>query len=305
MRQFHGASPARRTHPGIAVAAIRGIPRPDPQALPMATSAPGAMIGSAIMSRRTIMVGFDGSRRALDALQFAERLCAQTGWRLVLAGVYPYRSLSGRLGSGDRAAATLDAARARVRGGCETQMAPAPSVSAGLRAIADSMHADLIVLGSRHRGRLGEALAGRTARALLRDGTHAVAIVPAGHRAGPVGHVGVLAEDSEAGREAWSTAASLARGAGASVTVHGGSVPSWAADVVTAPEIADELARGELDVLIVPPWPHGLLGRLRRGVARGSSVRGDCPVLVAARPRPAPPGQHPVRHAEADRLAAR
>jgi nucleotide-binding universal stress UspA family protein len=234
------------------------------------------------MTRRTIMVGFDGSRRALDALHFAECLCTQTGWRLVLAAVYPYRSLTGRLGSGDRAAATLAAARSRVRGGCETQMAPAPSVPAGLRAIADSVHADLIVLGSRHRGRLGEALAGRTARALLRDGSRAIAIVPAGRRAAPVRHVGVLVEDSEAGREAWATAAALAHDAGAAVTVHGGTVR--ADDVVTAPEMADELARGELDVLIVPPWPHGLLGRLRRGVARGAPVRGGCPVLVAARP---------------------
>jgi nucleotide-binding universal stress UspA family protein len=282
MRHALGGPSARGAHPGFAVAAVRGIPRCDPQALPMARRAPRAMIGGA-MSRRTIMVGFDGSRRALDALHFAEALCAQTGWRLVLAGVYPYRSLTGRLGSGDRAAATLAAARSRVRGGCETQMAPAPSVSAGLRAIADSVHADLIVLGSRHRGRLGEALAGRTARALLRDGSHAVAIVPAGHRAVPVRHIAVLSEDSDAGREAWATAAALAGDAGAFVTVHGGSIPPGAGEVVSAPEVADELAKGELDVLIVPAWPHGLLGRLRRGVARGASARNGCPVLVAAR----------------------
>jgi nucleotide-binding universal stress UspA family protein len=269
----------------------------------MARRRPVAMIGSVIMSRRTIIVGFDGSQRALDALGFAEALCAQTGWRLVLAGVYPYRSLTGRLGSGDRAAATLEAARSRISRS-ETQMAPAPSVSAGLRAIADSVHADLIVLGSRHHGRLGEALAGRTARALLRDGTHAVAIVPRGHRAAPVHHVGVLGEDSDAGREAWAVAATLARDAGASVTVHGGDVPPWAGDVVTATEIADEVARGELDALIVPPWPHGLLGRLRRGVARGASVRGGCPVLVAARPRLARAGGQ-AAHAQAGRLAAR
>jgi nucleotide-binding universal stress UspA family protein len=244
----------------------------------MARRAPRVMIDGA-MSRRTIMVGFDGSRRALDALHFAECLCAQTGWQLVLAGVYPYRSLTGRLGSGDRAAATLAAARSRVRGRCETQMAPAPSVPAGLRAIADSVHADLIVLGSRHRGRLGEALAGRTARALLRDGSHAVAIVPAGHRVGPVRHIAVLSEDTEA----WATAAALAGDAGAYVTVHGGSAPAGAGEVVSAPEIADELARGELDMLVVPAWPHGLLGRLRRGVARGASARNGCPVLVAPR----------------------
>jgi nucleotide-binding universal stress UspA family protein len=245
------------------------------------------------------MVGFDGSQRALDALHFAESLCAQTGWRLVLAGVYPYRSLTGRLDSGDRVAATLDAARARVRGGCERQMAPAPSVSAGLRAIADSVHADLIVLGSRHRGRLGEALAGRTARALLRDGSRSVAIVPAGHRAAPVRHIGVLGEDSDAGREAWSTAAALARDADAFLTVHGGSVPA-AVDVVSAPEIADELARGELDVLVVPPWPHGLLGRLRRGPARTSIAPGGCPVVVAGRSQ-----RRPVPHDSPDRVAAR
>jgi nucleotide-binding universal stress UspA family protein len=279
-----------RPHPARLSRAYVDGRRRDPwnSRLPSARSADGAPESGrddrlAIMSRRTIMVGFDGSGRAFDALHFAESLCAQTGWRLVLAAVYPYRSLTRRLGSGDRAAARLDAARARVRGGCETQMAPAPSVSAGLRALADSVHADVIVLGSRHRGRLGEALAGRTVRALLRDGSRAIAIVPAGHRAGPVRHVGVLAEDSEAGREAWATAAALAHDSGAAITVHGGTVPPTAGEVVTAPEMADELARGELDVLIVPPWPHGLLGRLRRGVARGGPVPGGCPVLVAAR----------------------
>ncbi len=258
------------------------------------------------MSERTVMVGFDGSQRARGALRFAERLCVQAGWRLVLAGIYPYRPLTGTLGSGDRAAAELKAARARIPGGCETHIAPGWTVSDGLRAIADTVHADMIVLGSRHRGRLGEALAGRTARALVRDGSHAVVLVPGGHSARSICHVGVLGEDSDAGREAWATAAVLARDAGASLTLHGGRTPPDASagdDVVSAPEIADELARGELDVLVVPAWPHGLLGRLRRGVAPAPTGRGGCPVLVAARPQPA--GEGPVRRDGPVRVAAR
>ncbi|HET8755316.1 MAG TPA: universal stress protein [Solirubrobacteraceae bacterium] len=248
----------------------------------------------------TVLVGLDGSRRAHEALCFAERLCAQTGWRLVLVGIYPFRPLTGRIGSGDRAAAVLEAARAQIPGGCETHIAPALSAADGLRAVADMVHADLIVIGSRHRGRLGEALAGRTARALVRDGSYAIAIVPAGHRTRAIRNIGMLAEDTEAGRPARAMAAALARDGGASMTVHGGRVPpspSAATDIAAASEIADELALGELDVLIVPSWPHGLLGRLRRSIAAASSrSSAGSPVLVAARANPATVGHEGTDH---------
>jgi hypothetical protein len=137
-----------------------------------ADAAPHAGSEHRPVSRRTIMVGFDGSRRARRA------------------------------------------ARSRVRGGCETQMAPAPS-------------------------------------ALLRDGSCAIAIVPAGHRA--------------------------------------------------APGPAHRRARGGLRrVLVVPPWPQGLLGRLRRGTARTSIAPGGCPVIVAGRSQ-----RRPVPHDSPDRVAAR
>jgi nucleotide-binding universal stress UspA family protein len=261
------------------------------------------------MSRRTVVVGFDGSDRALDALRFADRLCTQSGWRLVLAGVYPYRPLRQRFGSGDRAAAELNAARRRITGACETQIAPGGTVSDGLQAIANSVRADLIVLGSRHRGRLGEALPGRTARALIRGGSRGIVIVPAGHHVREIRHVGVLGEDSDTGREASAIAAVLASDVGASLTVHGGHVPpqaSGSTEVATSTEIADELARGQFDVLVVPSWPHGLLGRLRRAAGwRATERSAGCPVLVAARPRREPTLRPPSRPAEAGGVARR
>ena len=61
------------------------------------------------------------------------------------------------------------------------------------------------------------------------------------------------------------------------------------------------LARGELDVVVVPPWRHGMRGRLRRGMARGSTGRsGGCPVLVAIRPP-----RRPVPHDDPERVGVR
>jgi hypothetical protein len=61
------------------------------------------------------------------------------------------------------------------------------------------------------------------------------------------------------------------------------------------------LPRGELDVLVIPPWPHGPLDRLRRGMARGATGRsGGCPVLVAPRPL-----RRPVPHDNPERVGVR
>ena len=51
---------------------------------------------------------------------------------------------------------------------CDERIVPAGSFPAGLNAATVSESADLIVLGSRHRGHLGEALPGRVGHGLLR-----------------------------------------------------------------------------------------------------------------------------------------
>jgi nucleotide-binding universal stress UspA family protein len=230
---------------------------------------------------RTIVAGVDGSTRGSEALMFAVRLAHATGARLVAACVYPYRPPWGRLGSGDRArevtqAATRAAARAHVR--CEPRILPAPTPAAGLTEIARAEYPDLVVIGSRHRGRLGEALPGKVGHALLRAPEWPVAFVAAGEPVRPLRHVAVLPGDGDDGPRAVELGTRLAAETHADLRVYRETA-----------QAADELAAGRLDVLVVPDWPHGLMGRLRRGGLEARNPIGRCVLVVAPPVRLAEP----------------
>jgi nucleotide-binding universal stress UspA family protein len=227
----------------------------------------------------TILVGIDGSERADEALAFARGLCDAVGGRLVLGAVYAYRSFGGRLESGDAARALVTSRqRAGGRGG-SARIAPGRTPAEGLLAIAEAERANVIVLGSRHRGRLGEALPGAVTRDLLQDGRFAIAVVPGAHRPSTLEHVGVVGDATEAGRAAMLVAGLVASDSGAALHVQGldssrrAAAPEWRA--------AEDLARGALDLLVVAARPHNLLGRLRRvrpNTDGASPV--TCPLMV-------------------------
>jgi hypothetical protein len=100
---------------------------------------------------------------------------------------------------------------------CDVRIVPAGSVAAGLNAATVSESADLIVLGSRHRGHLGEALPGRVGHGLLRDPSRPVALVAVGEPARPLRHIGVLGGDEQIGPRA----VQLAARSGARLRVYG------------------------------------------------------------------------------------
>lgn len=128
----------------------------------------------------TIIVGVDGTRRADAAVEFAVRVAGRTGARLVVASVYLFRALGGQMASGERARALAEGAARRCGGiPCQARVVPALTAADGLRQLADDERADLVVLGSRHRGWLGEALAGGVGRRLVRAASCPVALVRA------------------------------------------------------------------------------------------------------------------------------
>jgi nucleotide-binding universal stress UspA family protein len=129
----------------------------------------------------TIVVGFDGSLRAEDALTLSEVLAVRGGARLVVVCVYLCRPLVS-LESGEQAQTTAARAGALLGRRCrwESRAVPALSVEDGLLAAAAAERAVAIVVGSsrRRRGRRtrGERLVRRTADC-------AVTIAPLGLRA--------------------------------------------------------------------------------------------------------------------------
>ena len=129
----------------------------------------------------TIVVGFDGTPRAEDALALGELLAVRGGARLVVVCVYVCRPLVS-IESGEQARTRAARAGALLRRRCrwESRAVPARSVEEGLLAVADAERAVAIVVGSsrRRRGRrtVGERLVRRTADC-------AVTIAPLGFRA--------------------------------------------------------------------------------------------------------------------------
>ena len=169
-------------------AAGRGSRSPEPPAheLLAATSNQRAAL--------SVIVAFDGSPAGNDALALSALLARSPGARLLVACAFPFESLAGipfepraaRIANGDHrifvrqdADAVLAEARAALPEdldvtfralGCE-------SVPHGMRQLAISETADMLVVGLTRRGRLGRLLHRSLALDLLRDPPCAVTVV--------------------------------------------------------------------------------------------------------------------------------
>jgi nucleotide-binding universal stress UspA family protein len=192
------------------------------------TAAPGGPAGG--FAR--IVVAYDGSDRAEDALALALRLCAPESAVLTLASV----RVRARPWSHGHAGDPLPGPDA-VTDGTETMLADARhlvppgirvrvrelvsgSPSRAITELAAAEEADLVVVGSSSHARDGTVATERTAGRLLHGAPCAVAIPPAGARdRGPFRHVGVAFDGSPESHAAVAAAYALAARDGAAVTV--------------------------------------------------------------------------------------
>jgi nucleotide-binding universal stress UspA family protein len=141
---------------------------------------------------RRVIVAFDGSERAMDALVLAETLAAADG-ELLVCCIHHYQALSARIDPTepaiDRQAArrAVEQAAGLLRGDLKmTAMSlPGASAAGALQGSAQREHADLIVLGSSHRGTLGRVLLGSVTQETLHDAPCPVAIAPVGFHTEP------------------------------------------------------------------------------------------------------------------------
>jgi nucleotide-binding universal stress UspA family protein len=244
---------------------------------------------------RLILVGYDGEKGGRDALALAAGLAATEGAQLVLCVALELDPLATPAHAYERAMAE---AEERLTAAAREQLGERPfrmRVTGGVAApralheVAEDERADVIVLGSTHRGGLGRVLPGTVGERLLHGAPCAVLIAPsgfAGRERLEIRRIGVGFDGKTEAGHARQVATALAQELGAeleTITVkgNGGAEPADPGDA------ADELVErsGELDMLVVGsrgygPVRHALLGSVTRKLMQAAS----CPVLVVPRP---------------------
>jgi nucleotide-binding universal stress UspA family protein len=177
------------------------------------------------MLNKTI-VGVDGSQGGEDAIALARALAPDA--ELVLACAYGFDETTSRfavVGYGDalRAGAADDVRRAREAAGvpgARIELLASSSPAHALHRLAESEHADLLVVGSSRHGRLGRALLGDVARAALHGAPCPVAVAPRGYVAAAIHDIGVGFDGSAEAGEALRFAAGIAASLGTALRVR-------------------------------------------------------------------------------------
>jgi nucleotide-binding universal stress UspA family protein len=111
--------------------------------------------------------------------------------------------------------------------GASAEAGPGESPSQGLQWLAEELEPDIVVVGSSHRGRVGQVLAGNVALRLLNGLDRPLAVAPAGYAetTGKVESIGVGFTATPESRAAVRTAGELAQAANAKVRVIGVGEP--------------------------------------------------------------------------------
>jgi nucleotide-binding universal stress UspA family protein len=183
-----------------------------------------------------VIVGVDSSATGRDAVKLALAL-ADDGARIALAHVHGAVPTPGRAPSAateahehERAMALLEAEREETGVAAELIAFRASSVGRGLHTLAETEHADLLVVGSHGRGLAGRVLVGDDTGASLNGATCAVAVAPRGYvaRSGGFLRVGVGYDFSPESRSALALARRLAERDGAKLSaLYVVSLPAW------------------------------------------------------------------------------
>jgi nucleotide-binding universal stress UspA family protein len=193
---------------------------------------------------RTIVIGYETRERGGEAVALGEVLRDPGKGTLLLAAAYtpapvpaygfePYEAIVDLHDQTERA---LGEARDALPAAARTRIRAVPAASAprALTELAEAEHADLVVVGSSHRGALGRVVAGTTAERLLHGATCAVAVAPRGYRGGDVRHLGVAYDGSPEANAALHAAEVLALELTADLSVYCVVEPARAIDSMIA-----------------------------------------------------------------------
>jgi nucleotide-binding universal stress UspA family protein len=288
-----------------------------------------------------VLVGFDDSAGGWDALALVRTLAAFTECEALLVDVLPgpepapvpYRILPAERLRED-AGAPLETARTSLRGvEVETRTVVGGSPARALHDLAEMESAELVVVGSPHRGPLGRTFVGSVAEGLLHGSPAPVAIAPRGYRGNPHGAPRVIAvayDGSAEAKRALVHAQTLAATAGAAIRILSVAEPAAVVpgvagytpplglnpgDLIPAalasvdPELEAEgrelagapaaaLAKAcedGVDLLVTGSRGYGPLGRVFVGSASASLIcHSPCPVIVVPRAKRGSRGEQEV-----------
>ena len=271
----------------------------------------------------TIIIGYDGSERASDAVALGTRLAKAFDASLILAlvlrdpplgvGQARYQAIIDDVVREERER-TLEPVRERLDlPDVRAQVVAAPSPARGLHALAEREVADLIVVGSSHRGAMGRVLAGSVAERLLHGSPCAVAVAPVGYatRDGAgLAVVGVAYDGGNESRVALTQATALARTVDGSLRLIAVADPAAAHEALDA-AVADLpgdvkaetvdlqgdpitcVGDQEVDLLFCGSRGYGLAGQVLLGSTSAGLVRhAPFPVVVVPRGADRPVFEH-------------
>ncbi len=177
-----------------------------------------------------VIVAFDGGERARDALVLGATLTARDG-ELIVCCVHRFKALSARV---DPSAPALDHEQAERCVAEASQLLDGalritPLLLAGvgaamvLQRAAEEQHADLLVLGSSHRGAVGRVLVGSVTEETLHGAPCPVAVAPVGFHRSPkpsrIASIAVAYDDDVQAAGALRVAGKLAAETGARLQV--------------------------------------------------------------------------------------
>jgi nucleotide-binding universal stress UspA family protein len=215
----------------------------------------------------TIIVGVDGREGGRDALALADGLARTFGGELIAVHVYPYDCFVTPGANADFDAAMHDAAEETLRNELERAAVTAGPIAVAddspgraLQRIAAKRSADLIVVGSAHRGRIGRVLAGDVTAGTLHGAPCPVLVAPRGHHAQRVElqTIGVGYDGSLESEAALHLAHELAEAAGAGLrvidvvtpVVPGGPFPAYRPDWTEHARVRREAAEQRLAAVL-------------------------------------------------------
>jgi nucleotide-binding universal stress UspA family protein len=181
---------------------------------------------------RKIVVGYDDSSEAKDALALGQQLAAASGGELVVSAVSvvhaTLRANVDPVEVEDEHDLMAHAGAAAQAAGATSRDVESTSVPRGLHELAEEIGADLVVVGSSRHSAAGQVFLGNVGVSLLHGTPCAVAVAPKGYAdaAGvPLSNVVVGYDGSPEAQVALDAASELARATGARIRLVAAAEP--------------------------------------------------------------------------------